>query len=137
MQDRPTAGELLRAARDFCENELIPQLSGRLRFHARVLQNVLGILEREWADEEDAVRAEWHRLSGLLGERDDAPPAFGSLRQGVRDRNAELARRIRAGDLDDRWDEAVAAVYETTLSKLAIANPRHAGRDAYPASSET
>ena len=54
MQDRPTAIELLKAAQEFCERDLQPNLTGRVRFHARVLQNVLGILEREWAGEEKA-----------------------------------------------------------------------------------
>src|SRR5438270_13383460 len=63
MQDRPTAAELLRAAREFCERELLGELKGRRQFHTRVLINVLSILEREWDGEDDALRAEWKRLA--------------------------------------------------------------------------
>jgi hypothetical protein len=123
MQDRPTAAELLRAARDFCERDLLPELKGRRQFHTRVLINVLGILEREWEDEQDALRAEWRRLNRLLGEApepDDLGPA-------VRERNKDLAAAIRSGALDDRWEETLGLLRETVAEKLAIANPRWAG----------
>jgi hypothetical protein len=122
MQDRPTAQELLKAARDFCERDLLPNLTGRVRFHARVLQNVLGILEREWEGEERAVRSEYERLRSLLGW-DEAPVSFADLRGEVRAANAELSGKIRAGEMDDRFDEALDALTETTRDKLAIANP--------------
>lgn len=125
MQDRPTAIELLRAAQEFCERDLQPNLTGRVRFHARVLQNVLGILEREWAGEEQAVRDEWDRLRTLLSDDTDPPPTFEALKDEVAEWNRELGARIRAGGMDDRWDETVDAVYETVLAKLAIANPRY------------
>jgi hypothetical protein len=124
MQDRPTAVELLRAARDFCERDLIPELTGRRRFHTRVLANVLGILEREWQGEEDALRAEWQRLDALLGV-ESAPETAHGLADAVRERNKELSARIRAGDMDDSWEELLTALRETTAEKLAIANPRY------------
>lgn len=122
MQDRPTAEELLKAARDFCERDLLPNLTGRVQFHARVLQNVLGILEREWSGEEAAVRAEYDRLKQLL-ELDEPPPSFAALRDAVRNANQELSQKIRAGELDDRMDETLDALDETVREKLAIANP--------------
>ncbi len=122
----------MRAAQEFCERDLLPNLSGRVRFHARVLQNVLGILEREWNGEEEAVRSEWERLRGLLDKEADQSPTFRAVRDEVLSWNRELGSRIRAGEQDDRWDETVEAVYETVLEKLAIANPRHS-----EASSET
>jgi hypothetical protein len=125
MQDRPTAIELLRAAQEFCERDLLPNLEGRVRFHARVLQNVLGILEREWEQEEEAVRAEWERLRTLLGERSDRPASFGRLREEVAEWNQRLSAQIRGGELDDRWNDVVEAVSETVVAKLRIANPRH------------
>jgi hypothetical protein len=125
MQDRPTAVELLQIAQEFCERDLIPNLDGRVRFHARVLKNVLGILEREWLGEEDAIRAEWARLQKLLGTTTPSPPTFTQLLEEVAAANRELSSRIRAGELDDRWEEAVQAVHETVEAKLAIANPRY------------
>ncbi len=122
MQDRPTAAELLKAAKEFCENDLGPSLTGRNRFQVRVLQNILGILEREWEQEEDAVRAEYERLRPLLA-LDDAPETFKALRDRVREANADLAKKIRAGELDDRFDETLDALHATAKEKLAIANP--------------
>ncbi len=133
MQDRPTAVELLKAAQEFCERDLLPNLEGRVRFHARVLQNVLGILEREWEQEAGAVRAEWTRLRTLLNESSDPSPSFAELREQVLEWNRRLSSHIRAGELDDRWDEVAEAISETVLSKLQIANPRHSAA----ASSET
>ena len=125
MQDRPTASELLKAAQEFCEKDLMEATTGRVRFHVRVLQNVLAILEREWEGEEAAVRAEWERLSALLDEvPQQAPAGFGLLRDQIKARNAELSARIRRGDLDARFDETLAALRATVDEKLKISNPR-------------
>ena len=126
MQDRPTAPELLQAARDFCERELGPALEGRLRFQVRVLQNILGILEREWAGEEDALQKEFERLRALLDLTEDAPPTLRGLSERVRAMNAELSARIRGGQLDDRADDVRRILYETVREKLAISNPNYA-----------
>ncbi len=125
MQDRPTAAELLRAAREFCERDLLPELTGRRRFHTRVLVNVLAILEREWEGEQNALRAEWRRLETLLGSTGAEPTA-----DAVRERNKELAARIRSGALDDRWDETLGLLRDTVAEKLAIANPRYSSAGA-------
>ena len=124
MQDRPTAQELLRAAQDFCEKDLIPQLSGRVRFHARVLQNVLSILEREWEHEEDAVRAEWERLRALLDENAAVPESLRATAAQVREWNARLSDAVRSGSFDDRFDEVIEALSATVDEKLRIASPR-------------
>lgn len=130
MQNRPTAAELLDAVAGWMEDELMPALDGRLRYHTRVAANVLRILEREWLHEEDAVHAEWERLEGLLGPHPDGrPDRFGELRDLVRERNRELCERIRGGELDDRWGETLEAVHETVADKLRIANPRYADLD--------
>ena len=39
--------------------------------------------------------------------------------------DAELARRIRSGELDDRLDEVKAVVAASVRDKLAVANPRY------------
>jgi hypothetical protein len=112
LQDRPAAPELLDAVADFLERDVAPALDARLRFHARVAANVLRIVEREWGL--GAAQRERQRtlLAGLLG-RDGEPDALW----------AELAAAIRAGRLDDRRAEVVAALREITAQKLAIANP--------------
>jgi hypothetical protein len=123
MQDRPTAAELLRAAREFCERDLLPELTGRRQFHTRVLMNVLAILEREWLGEEQALRDEWARLDALLGEAQRPE----RLADAVHERNKELAAKIRSGELDGRWDETLAVLRETVRQKIEIANPRWVG----------
>ena len=115
MQDRPTAAELLDAAAEFLEREVMTELGGRKGFLVRVTVNVLRILEREARLELDAVAAERERLHALLGS--DAG-------NDVRDLNLELGRRIRSSDLDDRTDELIDALYATAVDKLRIANPR-------------
>lgn len=126
MQDRPTAPELLRAAREFCERELGPALDGRLRFQVRVLQNILGILEREWTGEEDALKREFDRLAATLDEPEDGPPTMRRMSERVRDMNMQLSARIRAGEFDDRADDVRSVLYETIREKLAISNPNYA-----------
>jgi hypothetical protein len=133
MQDRPTAVELLKAAQEFCEKDLGPQLTGRLRFHTRVLQNVLGILEREWESEESAVRAEWDRLQTLLSTDQEIPasfkelsaPSFKELSENVVEANRSLAQQIRSGAMDESLDQIAETLYETVVEKLDIANPNH------------
>ena len=40
MQDRPTAVELLEAIREFLEQDVMPTVEGRVRFHSRVAEQV-------------------------------------------------------------------------------------------------
>src|SRR5207237_1902418 len=73
MSERPTAQELAEAILEFLGGEILPTLTDhRLRFRTLVAMNALGIVHRELA---------------ALPPEDDA----------VR---SELARRIRAGDVD-------------------------------------
>jgi len=106
--DVPTAEELLEAVREWLERDLMPAVDGRLQFHARVAVNVLAIVERELALGPAQAEAHRARLAGL----------------GVAD-EADLAARIRAGDLDDRLDEVKDVVWATVRDKLAVANPRY------------
>jgi hypothetical protein len=125
MQDRPTAVELLKAAQEFCERDLQPALTGRVRFHARVLQNVLGIVQRELEGEEDALRNEWARLEELFGTQDGPPDTLRELSARVKEMNRDLAGKIRDGTFDDDWDRLIERLSATTAEKLAIANPRY------------
>lgn len=129
MQDHPDATELLRAVREFLETEVVPRFEGRRRFHALVAANVLAILEREWADEESQLVAEWARLAELLGRPTPAPPRLDLLRDGVRVLSSELTERIRRGHADTGpFGDAVRRhLRETTREKLRIANPRRLG----------
>ena len=128
MQDRPTVLELLAAVRTFLEEDIVPGLEGRKRFHALVSANVLDILERELGGEEAALLAEWTRLARLLGLGGAQPPErMTALRAAVHELTEQLAERIRRGDADaGPWAEAVRAhVRETVVEKLRVANPRY------------
>ncbi|WP_106399545.1 DUF6285 domain-containing protein [Actinocorallia populi] len=111
--DVPAARGLVEAVREFLERDVLPEASGRRRFHALVAANLLTMVEREL--ELGPAQAEEHRerLAAL---------GFGS--------DAELARAIRAGELDGRYGEVRAALLEAVAAKLAVANP------AYPAAPE-
>ncbi len=128
MQDRPSALELLRAVREFLEDDLVPALEGRRRFHALVAGNVLGIVERELRGEEEQLARQWDRLAELFALDHAARPAAAStLRAAVRDLETRLAGRIRAGeaDADDFARRVRAHVRATVAEKLAVANPRY------------
>src|SRR5258705_10228018 len=88
MQDRPSAAQLVAAARDFLERVALPELRGHSAFHARVAANALAIVERELALGAGQDAAERERLRALLG-------GDGSLEA----QNRELCRAIRAGEI--------------------------------------
>lgn len=97
MQDRPTAAELLEAVREFLEGEILPLINDpRLRFRTRVSMNALTILMREQALEEQAMRAEYARLTVLLDEEAAPSDTLEGLRKQLTALNQELAKRIRA-----------------------------------------
>jgi hypothetical protein len=106
--DRPSAAELVAAVREFLEADVLEATEGRVRFHARVAINVLGIVERELALGPAQAAAHAERLA-RLGFADDAA----------------LAAAIRAGDLDDRDGEVKACLLESARDKLLVANPRY------------
>jgi alcohol dehydrogenase class IV len=127
MQDRPTALELLAAVRAFLEDDLVPTLEGRRRFHALVAANVLGIVERELAGEEEQLARQWDRLADLFAlEPSNRPAALGALRAAVRELETRLAASIRSGDADGgaHAGRVRAHVRATVQEKLAVANPR-------------
>ncbi|TDC68013.1 phosphotransferase family protein [Actinomadura sp. GC306] len=104
--DRPDAATLIEAVGAFLKEAEQPD--ERLRFHARVAMSVLRIARREilLADAHKAAHRE--RLAALGCDTD-----------------ADLAKAIREGALDDRRDEVVAAVRASVVDKLTVANPGH------------
>ncbi len=108
LHDRPTAAELVTAVREFLENDVLNATEGRVRFHARVAVNVLGMVERELDLGAEQTSAHDAALASL----------------GLAD-EAELAAAIRSGDLDDRADDVRRLVTDSVRAKLEVANPRH------------
>ena len=107
MHGRPTTAELVEAVREWVEGDVAGTVEGRLAFHARVAVNALRIVERELALGPAQATAHRSRLAAL-GCADDA----------------ELAARIRSGELDDRAEEVRASVAATVRAQLEVANPR-------------
>lgn len=131
MQDRPTSIELLEAAADFVESELVPAVQGARQFQARVVANVMRIVAREIKLEDPSARIEVKALARLLGH--DAPHlhSLNDLRSAAVSMGEELATRIRAGEADgsDRRREVLAVVRQSIEDKLRIANPRYLETD--------
>jgi hypothetical protein len=99
----------LEALREYLHDDVLPNTTGRLSFHARVAGNVVAIIERELA-------------LGPSGPRRAADLA----RLGVSS-EGELAAAIRSGAIDDRSDELHAVLVRGVAEKLAVANPRYFG----------
>ena len=111
LHGRPTAAELLDAARGFLSETVMGATEGHVSFHARVAANVLGIAERQLLlgpAQEERFR------SGLAGL--GAPSVH------------ELCRAIRTGAFDDRQDELWRFLASSVRDRLSVANPRHLAR---------
>jgi alcohol dehydrogenase class IV len=131
MQDRPTSIELLEAAADFVDREIVPAIEGARQFQARVVANVMRIVAREIQQEDPAARIEVKALARLLGR--DAPHlhSLEDLRKASASMVEELSARIRAGDADSgSWrSEVLSVVRQSVEDKLRIANPRYLEKD--------
>ena len=120
--DRPSAGELIAAVREYLQAEVVPQLDDRrARFRALIAQNVLAVVERELATQPGDVRAEHARLDAL-----------GLKGAGLLARRQDLAGRIRRGEYDAPGPAAAVAAYarRSVVAKLRVANPRYLERFA-------
>jgi aminoglycoside phosphotransferase (APT) family kinase protein len=108
LHDRPTAVELIDAARGALGDDVLPQLDGRSAFQLRVSLRALGMVRRELEhrDEHSALHAAALASVGCADER-------------------ELAGAIRDGALDGRDDDVFAAVHTTVRAKLEVANPSY------------
>jgi len=124
MQDRPNVDELLAAVAGFLQDDVMPNTTGRLSFHARVAGNVIQMLRRELSSEEDHLEREWKGLDSLVGAQ-PRPASLAESRVALTARNDELSKRIREGGADDDAFQArlLAHLRETMRDKLAVSNP--------------
>jgi hypothetical protein len=100
MPDRPNALELIEAVTEFLSSEVLPAAADhRLKFRTLVALNALGIAYRELDSSDDLV----------IGQEE----------------LGELARRIRAGDVDE---DLHARLKEHVTAKLRISNPAYLER---------
>ncbi|HET6794164.1 MAG TPA: DUF6285 domain-containing protein, partial [Acidimicrobiales bacterium] len=106
LHGRPTAPELLQAAREFVSGEAMGSTTGRLQFLLRVTSNVLATVERQWR----------------LGPAQEARFAAGLAGLGASSA-AGLAGMIRSGAFDGREDELHPFLAASVRDRLAVANP--------------
>jgi hypothetical protein len=126
MHDRPSAVELLEAARRHLTEEVAPALSEpRLRFRTLVAANVLAIVGRELLLGDAQTAAEWERLAALLDRKEDRPLSSRQQAEETAAMNQELCRQIEAGrfDQEGQWQTLLAHCRQTAEEKLAVANP--------------
>ena len=116
MQDQPTPGEILAAVARFLREVVAPETAGHTSFQARVAANALEMMRRQLDLAPAAEAAEQARLAALLG-------VGGDLAQ----LNAELSRRLAAGELDLATPGLAEHLWATTLAKLAVDQPTYSG----------
>lgn len=105
--DWPAPEELIDAVREFLEGDVMAGTTGRTQYLTRVAVNLLAAVARELRDDEAAGLAA--SVYGQLGADDEA----------------ELCRRIRAGELDDRLPEVADRLRVLARRRVEIANPRY------------
>jgi hypothetical protein len=123
MQDPPLIQELLSAAHEHLQTQVIPELEDPgLRFRTRVAANVLAIAERELALAPVQSEVEFRRLIALLGEEQVELP--------LEQLTQELKDRVAAGAFDQEPERKVltAHLMQTAAERLKIANPRYLER---------
>ncbi len=116
MQDEPRPAEILAAVARFLKEVVAPETTGHINFKVRVAANALEMMRRQLELGPAADAAERERLTALLGEDGD-----------LADLNAELARRIAAGEMDLDTPGLADHLWAATLAKLAVDQPTYAG----------
>lgn len=126
MKVEPGAADLLAIARETILGEIAPALPESHRYAALMAANALAIALRDLASPADGA-GELARLAALLpGWRPGEDAA-----QALRDGNARLAARIRAGDFDagPAREPLLAHLEATVRARLAVSNPRALARE--------
>ena len=116
MQDHPHPSEIIAAVARFLKAEVIPELTGRTAFNTRVAANALEMMTRQLETQPAAEAAELESLKAILGADGDLATL-----------NAELARRLAAGELDLATPGVADHLWTTTLAKLYVDQPTYWG----------
>jgi hypothetical protein len=144
METKPGAAELIEAAIESIRGELLPALSGRAAFQARVVVTVLDTARREILQAPGADTAELARLRRLLAP-DDAPKAAPDIAADTAPDTALPALRhalcdaIREGRLDLATPGLADHLWADVLARVAIDQPAYPSfvREAARASDRT
>jgi uncharacterized membrane protein YccC len=116
MQDEPKPDEILAAVARFLREVAAPATTGHLSFNLKVAANALEMSRRQLELDPPAAEAEAARLRELLGQDGDLAQL-----------NAELSRRLAAGELDLATPGVAEHLWATTLAKLAVDQPTYWG----------
>ena len=116
MQDEPRPTEILTAVAKFLRETAAPAASGHLAFNLRVCANALEMSRRQIEDDPPAAAAEQARLVGLMKTEGDLATL-----------NAELCRRIAAGEMGLETPGLAEHLWAVTLAKLAVDQPTYWG----------
>jgi hypothetical protein len=122
-QDRPDASELLEAVAEFLFAEVREWAPREKRFQVLVAANVCAVVARELRAGVQPLREDLALFRELLGEAAVELPEDADLESEVRRAEAELAAKIRSGELDDRLDELSERLRDHVRRKLEIARP--------------
>ena len=122
-QDGPDAAELLDAVAEFLFADVREWAPREKRFQVLVAANVCAVVARELRAGEEPLREDWALFRELLGESAAELPSDEELADEVGRAREELARRIRAGELDSRLDELTDRLREHVRRKLEVARP--------------
>ncbi|MEK6277361.1 MAG: DUF6285 domain-containing protein [Actinomycetota bacterium] len=122
-QDRPDAAELLQAVAEFLFAEVREWVPREKRFQVLVAANVCAVVARELRAGEEPLREDWALFRELLGEPAADAPGDEELADEVDRARAELAARIRSGQLDERLDELTERLRDHVRRKLEVARP--------------
>ncbi|KQS03674.1 hypothetical protein ASG11_04965 [Sphingomonas sp. Leaf357] len=115
MQDRPAPDALLDIVEEFLRSRVLPETSGHTAFHLRVAINVLALVRREITLAPGLESDERDRLIALIGGDADTVAL-----------NAALCDAIADGRLDSEDKTLHAHLWQTTLEKMAVDQPRYA-----------
>lgn len=119
MQDEPKPTEILAAVARFLKDVVAAETTGHTAFNARVAANALEMMGRQLETAPDAEAAELARLQQLLGRDGD----LNAL-------NTELCVRLKSGELDLQTPGLAEHLWDVTLAKLAVDQPRYWGYQA-------
>lgn len=119
-QDRPAAPDLLDAVAEYLFTEVRRAVPPGQRFQVLVAAIVCAVVARERRAGPEPLLEDLLLFGGLLGRRLSSGD---DLERTVREAEAELARRLRGGEMDERLEEVAGVLRRHVVGKLAIARP--------------
>ena len=117
MQDRPTAPELLDSLAAMLFTEVREWVPRERRFQILVAANLCAVVARELRAGDEPTLADAALFNDLLGGEEGGE---------ARELAAELARSIRAGELDEELPVVIDRLRDHVRRKLDIARPGYA-----------